>query len=328
MFYGKSRENDYPTLPLPGTAAASVLLLILSVAGVQLGWFSLLMTVAAGTAAAGILLLHRTPLSLTVPPVCAAAAALSAPDLMAAIPALLILPLGFCAALAVFSGWSRIRTVTVTAAATGAVGATAMTAVLAIRRLTPAAFLKSLQADAAAYLTSFTAVTETGTETAILTEESAAVLVSYGTLLSPAILVCGLFLMAYLTTGLLRRMLDLLGAGADFLPDGWRMIPGRASAAIYAAAQIVTYLCAVTPGGEALYYAFYNVSLIFLLPLSILGLTTLFRQFRTSEALGTTGRLALLFLALMIACAGLYWILTFAAYYGVYIVFRHGKSRL
>ena len=62
------------------------------------------------------------------------------------------------------------------------------------------------------------------------------------------------------------------------------------------------------------------------MPLSILGLTTLVSQFRRSESLGVSSRLALLFLALMIAAAGLYWFLTFAAFYGIYIVFRRENA--
>jgi len=66
----------------------------------------------------------------------------------------------------------------------------------------------------------------------------------------------------------------------------------------------------------------YNIVIVFMIPLALTGLAVLFGQLRSMENLGTLGRVAIVFLMVMVAAAGLYWFFTAAALYGNYIVFR------
>ncbi len=322
MLYGNSRRDGYPSLPWPGTIAASLLLILLTVLAVRFSVLSPLFTLLAGSVFAGILLLRRTPLALLAPIGAGLAAVLAAPSATAAILPVLFLPLGVVTAHAVRCGFDRMKAVAAAASASAAVGAAATAVILWAEGGSLASYAAAYKSRAILWLTSHTVLTDEGVRTAVLTEQSADVLISYGMLFTPAVLVCGLFLLAFGTTELLRRLLALLDAEADFLPDGWPLLPGRAAAVLYMISEGAVFLTAQIPDAEIPYYAFSNAALIFLTPLAILGITTLVRQFRHAEALGTLGRLALIFLTIMLAAAGLYWLLSFAAFYGIYLVFR------
>lgn len=326
MLYGNSRRDDYPSLPWPGTIAASVLLIILTALAVRFSVLSPLFTLLSGTVLAGILLLHRTPLSLLAPLGAGIAAVLAAPSAPAAVLPLLFLPLGVVTAHAVRCGFGRMKAIIAAASASAAVIAAVFAVMLWAEGTSLPLYIAELKNEAILWLTSHTVMTAEGVRAAVLTEQSAGILISYGMLFAPAFLVCGLFLLAFGTTGLLWRLLAILDAEEDFLPDGWHMMPGRAVAVLYMISQGAVFLTAQFPGAEIPYYAFYNAALIFLTPLSILGITTLVRQFRHSGSLGALGRLALVSLTIMLAVAGLYWLLTFAAFYGIYIVFRFKRS--
>ena len=319
---GTTRNTATLTLPLPGAAVLFGALLLLSCLSVHLGGFSIVTAAVSGAFLAVLLLFHRSLLTLFIPVICGLLIAFRAPDVLSAVLSFAFLPAGVSIAFSLRIGKSRMAAIAITTVSIGFVLAAAAAVLLAVQRISLSDFLLSLRTSAAEKLTSFTVVTADAGEMPLFTKESAAALVAYATLLAPAIAACLLFLVSYIATGIVRHMLIGMKADTFFLRDGWRMMPTKGMTVLYIAAQIFTFLFAAVPDARTLYYGCYNISLIFLLPLSILGLTTLVSQFYRSESLGVAGRLALLFLALMIAAAGLYWFLTFAAFYGIYIVFR------
>lgn len=311
-----------PTLPAAGAWVTAVLTILLTAAGAYIPLFSPLTIPLTGALAAGMILLSRSVLSVIAPLAAAVLGACIAQSSAAAVLCFLFLPIGFAAAFAVFMRMSRMTAVTVSACAAAFVGTISIASAILGSGLTPYAFFQSLKTKIVLWLTSHTVLTETGARMPILTEESANALVSYFTVLAPSILICSLFLLAYVSTGLLWKLICLLGAENDFFPHEWHLMPGRITAAVYLIAQPITFLCAILPDTRAFYYGFYNVSLVFMFPLALLGISTVFRQFRYAKSLGGASRAAIAAIVLMCAAAGLYWLLTFAAFYGIYIVFR------
>ncbi len=326
MKSGGDRTPVLPSLSAVGAVFASVILFAALAAGAHFPLLTLPLTAVAGAILAAMLLLHRTPLSVIAPLLCAALIAVLFKNGTAAVLTLLFLPIGFSAAFAVFMHMRRMQTVAVCGCASAFVGAVSLGASILASGQTPTAFFTSVKASLIHWLTSHTVLTETGERMPILTEASAQALLSYFTVLLPSLLICALFLLAYFATGLLKRILSRLGALEDFLPDGWELIPGKLTASIYLFTQPISFLCAALPDAQALYFGFYNVSLVFLLPLAILGLRVCIRHFRHTKSLGRIGKTALAALSLLLACAGLYWLLTFAAFYGVYLIFKAESS--
>ncbi len=321
-----ARNTAIPSLSLPGAAVLSGALLALSFLSVQLSGLFIITSAVSGALFCVLLLFHRSPVTLIAPALCAVLIACTAPDTVTAVVAFIFLPVGFSAAFSIRMWKSRMAAIAIISVAAAFVSAVSAAVLLVVRQIPLPVFLQTLRADCIRQLTELTVITADAGKMPIFTEESASILVSGITLLFPAIAGCALFLIAYISTGLVRRMLIHMEADVPFLQNGWRMIPTKGMAVVYIAAQISAFLFAAVPDAQALYYAFYNLSLIFLLPLSVLGLSTLFFQFRRAESLGAVSRLALVFLALMIAAAGLYWFLTFAAFYGIYIVFQREST--
>jgi len=321
-----TRNTALPSLPLPGAAMLFGALLLLSCLSVHAGGFFILTAAVSGAFLAVLLLFHRSILTLFIPLACALLIAFQAPNVLSAVPAFAFLPAGVSIAFSLRLGKSRMAAIAITSVSVGFVLAAAGAVLLVVQRISLSDFLLSLRTSLTEALTSFTVVTADAGEMPLFTEESAAALVTYATLLAPAIAACSLFLVSYIATVIVRRMLIGMKADTFFFKDGWRMMPTKGMTVLYIGSQIFTFLFAAVQDTQALYYGCYNLSLIFLMPLSILGLTTLVSQFRRSESLGVSSRLALLFLALMIAAAGLYWFLTFAAFYGIYIVFRRENA--
>ena len=326
MLNGGDRTPALPSLSAVGAVFAFVLLLAVTAVGACYPILALPLTAVSGGILAAVLLLHRAPLSVIAPFLCAGLCAVFAKNGTAAVLSFLFLPIGFASAFAVFMRMKRMQAIAVSGCAAAFVGAISLGATILASGLTPAAFFASVKEECIRFLTSHTVLTETGDRMPFLTEASADALISYFTLLLPAILICSLFLLSFFATGILRKILARLGAEADFLPGGWELMPGKLAAAVYLFTQPIAFLCAVLPDAQALYFGFYNVSLVFLLPLAILGITACIRHFRHTKSLGGLGKTALAALALLLAAAGLYWLLTFAAFYGVYIIFRTERS--
>ncbi len=326
VFNSTARNTALPSLSFPGVAVLFGALLVLSFLSVRVSGLFIVSAAVSGALLAVLLLFHRSPLTFIAPILSALLIALTAPSTAAAVLSLSFLPIGFSVAFAVRIGKNRMSAIAITSLATGSVSAVSAAALLAAQRISLDSFLESAREESIRFLTSHTVVTADAGEMPFFTEESAAALVSYITLLCPAIIGCTLFLLSYAATGIVRRMLTHMEADTLIPNDGWRMIPTRGMTVLYIGAQFAAFLFAAVPNAQALYYACYNLSMIFLLPLSILGFSTLLLQFRSAEALSVSSRLALIFLALMIAVAGLYWFLTFAAFYGIYIVFRHENA--
>ncbi len=325
MTNGSGKNAPLPYLSVPGALITSVFLLALSAAGALFPILALPLCAVSGALFAALLLLHRALLSVIAPLLCAALAAVLTNGI--AVPlAFLFLPIGFSAAFAVFVKMNRVRALTVSSCACAFVGAVSFLASIFACGDTPRTFLVSLRESAAAFLTSLTVLTENGIRMPILTKESAAAILSHITVLLPAIGICTLFLISYAATALLWKILRYLGADTDFLPDGWKFVPGIPAAAIYLFTQPITFLCASLPSAQPLYFGFYNVSLVFRFPLALFGIAACISLFCRKSALGGVGKAALAAMILMLFASGFYWFMTAAALYGIYLIFRTGRS--
>ncbi len=323
---GNGQKSCLPSLTVLGAVFTTVFLLLLCAVGAYFPLLSLPTAAVSGALLAGLLLLHRTPLSVIAPLLAATAGALLAKSSTGAILSFLFLPIGFSIAFSVHMRMNRMSAIAVTGCASAFVGAVCLGASVLASGLAPGAFFHSLKESLSDRLTSYTVMTETGVRMPILTEESADILLSLLTVLLPAIVICTLFLLAYAATGLLWKILSRLGAADDFLPEGFRMVPGKLTAAVYLISQPLTLLLLTFPDMRGLYYGVYNVSLVFLLPLAVFGISEFLHQFRHNKSLSGTSRAALIVLVIMLIVSGIYWLLTFAAYYGIYIVFRTSQA--
>jgi hypothetical protein len=161
----------------------------------------------------------------------------------------------------------------------------------------------------------------------VFSPEAAGMLLDILTPLIPSLLPIALLLMGTAVTGGVRLILASLGAQGDFLPNGWQIRAGKASAAIYCGAQLVLLLAITTPDAQTMYYAANNISLLFMTPLALTGFGSLPRLIRSLRDGGAAAKAAVAVLIVMLLLAGLYWLCTAAAFYGVYQTFAERTDK-
>ena len=320
------RRRELPALPLPGAAAASVILCLIAALSARSGLFALFSAAVSGTLFAALLLLYRSPFVLTVPAAASAAVIFCAHSALSAAAALIFIPLGCAASFAVYRGMSRLAASVLCASAVAVYAAVYGAALLIVLRMNPVQGGEVLRSSAEAWLASLTLPGPGGQAAVVFSAESAEILVDSLTPLLPSLAAGMLFFLGSAVTALLKRIIAVLGAGGDFFRDAWRIRAGRGCSAVYCGAQCAVLLAAATPRAEPLYYAAYNVAAIFMLPLAFCALGVLIRQLRSLDSVGAMTKAAAAVLAIMLAAAGIYWFFTAAALYGVYLAFRRAAD--
>ena len=310
---------------MPGAAAAILLYCLLAALSSQCGWLAFFPAAVSGAVLAALFLLHRTPFVLLAPLCAAAVVLLWAQGGISAGLSLLSVVLGCTGALSVYSGKSRLS-----ASVLGGVGCGICLMggggiILLCRGISFADAMPLLRDFLYAELIAMTLHLPGGTVLPVFSPEAAQTLLDMLTPLVPAIAGTLLFLMGYVSTGCLRLILSVLDAREDFLPDAWHLQPGRACASVYCGAQMFLLLALCTPGAESLYYAALNTAVLFMLPLAFAGFGSLLRLHRVFPSMGGTARAAVFCLAFMLLAAGIYWLFTAAAFYGVYLSFRRSS---
>jgi hypothetical protein len=250
---------------------------------------------------------------------------LFARDGLSAVLTLLSVVLGISVAGAVYGGKSRLFTSVLGGICCGMTGAAAGFILLLHRDLSLTDALTFLRSSLLEEFLALTLHFPDGHTLDVFSPEAAQVLLDTLTPLMPAILGTVLFFLGYISTGCLRMILTVLGAREDFLGDPWHLRAGRECAVLYCGAQLFLLLAILTPRAEALYYVCCNVSVLFMLPLALDGFGTLFRLSRTYPSMGTTARAAVVCLGIMLLAAGIHWLFTAAAFYGVYLAFRRER---
>ena len=317
-----ARRQQLPSLPAAGAVAAVLLLCLIASFCTQLGIFALPAVIAAGAILGALLLLHRTLLSvLSVLPLIGAVI-ISAPDVFSAALALLCIPLGIAAAAAVYRSMSRMAASVLTGFSAGFYLIASCGIRLAADGLTVREGAAAGRAALYNMLCAWQFTVPGGGRMAMFSPEAADALISYLIPVLPSVISAVLFLAGCAVCGIVQLVLAALGAKQDFFPEGWPMRAGTSCAVIWCTAQVLLLLAVTTPNARPMYYAVYNIVILFMIPLAMNGFTVLFGQLRSMETLGTLGRVAIVFLIMMIAAAGLYWFFTAAAIYGVYTVFR------
>ncbi len=317
-----ARRQQLPSLPAAGAAAAVVLLCLIASFCTQLGLFALPAAVSAGAIFGALLLLHRTLLSAAAVLPVSGAVILASPDALSAVLALLCIPLGVAAAAAVYRGMSRMAASVLTAVSAGGYLIAACGIWLLIGGMSVREGAEAGRTALYDMLCAWQITVPGGGRLAVFSPEAAEALLSYLIPILPAIASAVLFLVGGAVCGIVHLILTALGARQDFFPVGWPMRAGKSCAVIWCTAQILLLLAVTTPNARPMYYAAYNIVIVFMIPLALTGLAVLLGQLRSMETLGTLGRVAIIFLMVMIAAAGLYWFFTAAALYGIYIVFR------
>lgn len=320
------RREELPVLPLPGALVSTLILCLIAALTACCGAWAFLSAIAGGAILAALFLLHRSVLTVLTPLCTAAIAMLCADSTLSAISALLILPLGAAIAIAVYRGWGRLAASVLAAACGGSFLAVPGVILLRLRALSVSDAISLLRTRTAAQLAALTVPVESGERMAVFSAESAEILTNYLLPFLPAITVLTLLLTGCTVSALVYLILSGLGARADFFPGGWRFYANRAIAVIFCGAQLCVFLAATTPQAQPMYYASVNLALIFMMPLAGEGAFTLIRQLRTNDAIGTTTKIAVAVLTLMLLSTGLYWFCTAAALYGVYTVFRRTRG--
>ncbi len=320
-----ARRQQLPSLSAAGAAAAVLLLCLIASFCTQLGVFALPAAILAGGIFGTLLLLHRTPLSAAAILPVGGAVILFASDICGGVGAFLCIPLGFAAAAAVYRGMRRMAASVLTASVSGLYLVAAAGVWLISQRMTVREGAESAYRALYDSLCAWQLAVPGGRLT-VFSPEAAQTLTDSLVPLFPAVVCVCLFLSGCAVTGTVRLLIRALGADEDFFPYGWPMRATKSCAVIWCTAQLLLLLAVTTPHAQPMYYAAYNIVLIFMIPLALTGLSTLIRQLRFAETLGTLGRIAVVTLVLMIALAGLYWFLCAAALYGVYTVFRPGTD--
>ena len=319
------RRKQLPGLPFPGALAAVFLYCLLCALSSQCGPFALLGAAVSGSVPAALFLLHRTPFAAAVPLCAVGTVAVFAPNGFSAVLTLLSLVLGVTGAVAVYGEKSRLFAGVLGGICCGVSGAAAGGILLLQRNIPLSDALTLLRSSLLESFLSLTLHFPDGHTLPVFSPEAAQVLLDTLTPLMPALLGTVLFLMGYVSTGCLRMILTVLGAREDFLGDPWHLRAGRECALLYCGAQVFLLLSILTPRAEALYYVCCNVSALFMLPLAIDGFGTLFRLSRTYPSMGATARAAVFCLGIMLLAAGIHWLFTAAAFYGVYLSFRRAR---
>jgi len=320
------RRDQLPSLSLPGAAAAVLLYCLLAALTSQCGWFAFLPAAVSGAIPASLFLLYRTPFALLSPLFAAAAVLLLARDGISAVLALFSVVLGFTGAAAVYGGKSRLWASVLGGLGCGVCGSVAGVVFLLCRGETVSNVPHLLRDSLDRTLTAMTLHLPDGTVLPVFSPEAVQTLLDMLMPLVPAVAGTLLFLMGYVCTASLRLILSVLDARADFLPDAWHLQPGKECAVVYCGAQLFLLLAICTPGAQGLYYASLNTSVLFMLPLSLAGFGALMRLPRTFRSMGGTAKAAVCCLGIMLLAAGIYWLFTAAAFYGVYLSFRRPSS--
>jgi len=319
------RRKELPVLPLPGAAAAVFLLCLTASISGQCGIFALPLTVIGGVLLAGVLLLHRSVLSLCAPFLAGGIIILCASDVPAAVVSSLILPFGCAAAAAVYRGAGRMSA-SVACALCGGVFLFAVGAVYCLfSGITLSEAAEFLSGWLAEEFMELTVPVPGAGMLPLFSEEAVSALVKTLIPVLPMAFAWLLFLPGCAVTGLLRLLFVLLKADREYLPDPWYLRAGRAAALIYCAAQMLLLAALTVPDGRALVYSAYNTAGIFMLPLALHGCSALVLEFRFHRDIGILTKIAVAALGLMFLAAGIYWFFTAAAWYGIYIIFHRAK---
>ncbi len=317
-----ARRQQLPSLPAAGAVASVLLLCLIASFCTQLGVFALPAAVLAGAILGSLLLLRRTLLSVAAILPVIGAVILFAPDILSAVLTLVCIPLGIAAAAAVYRGMSRMAASVLAAVSAGGYLIIACGICLVLEGMTAAEGAEAGRTALYGLLCSLQFTVPGGGKLAVFSPEAAETLLTYLIPVFPAIVSAVLFLVGCAVCGIVLLIITALGARQDFFPAGWPMRAGKSCGVIWCTAQVLLLLAVTTPNARPMYYAVYNIVIVFMIPLALTGLAVLFGQLRSMENLGTLGRVAIVFLMVMVAAAGLYWFFTAAALYGNYIVFR------
>jgi hypothetical protein len=320
------KRKQLPSLSVPGALAACFVYCLLAALSAQCGVLTLFPACISGGILAAVMLLCRNPLAVAAPVCGSGAILLFARDGLSAALALLSVMMGIMVAGCVFLSRSRLYTTVLGALVAGLGGGVFLLAFLVRHGAALQQASELLRNFLQEILSVMVIRFPTGKELTVFSPEAVQVLLDMLLPLLPAIIGITLFLASYLAGGSLRLILTVLGARADFFSDGWQLLVGRECAAVYCGAQLFLLLAITTPQAEILYYASYNTALLCMIPLALCGFGALFRLLRTVPALGTTAKAAIICLAVMLLAAGLYWLFTAAAFYGVFLSFGRKSS--
>ncbi len=316
-----------PSLPLPGQVILALLVVALTALHARLDVGAYLFLPLPGAACVLLFLLsgpgHLTCLLtlLAVP-----AAFLAAPDAVSALRALVTLPVAFAIAVAVTKRTGRMAVIIIGAGVAAAWAAGIFGLTLLIGQTTLSAWMDSFREELISTLTSVSLPDASGTMTMLFSEESAELTTRATIMVLPTVLCWLFFLASWFTTVLTKTALRLLGAERAAFTKGWRMRADRASAVLFVVFQLLSFLFSLGSKTESLYYAFSNLTMIFLLPLAFVGLEEIVIRFRTSDRFSPMTRLAAIFLVVMIAVAAMYFLLFAAALYGAVLSFRRQNA--
>lgn len=321
-----ARAGELPRVPLPGSLAALVLLGLFASIGAQ-GWIlAIPCALVCGALYSAIRLLRRTVLADVGGLVCLALVFFLHPDPCGALIFLSALPAAVMQ-LSLYRGRSRLYAIAAASVSEAALLAAVFFAFCLFTDKSAAVLVRSAAETAAAQLAAWTVVTADGVTARVFSEETALLLVRYTLCLSPSICAVLLFLANWFRSLLLRLTVRSLGAGEDFLPDGWELRAGPGCAAVFCTALLTLFLAATTQGAQGVYYAACNVTWTFGCPMALYGASVLVCRIRSLSSVGAFTKVAAVFLLFMIALAGITWLIAASALYGAYTAFRSAWHR-
>lgn len=159
-----------------------------------------------------------------------------------------------------------------------------------------------------------------GAEQNLLSHESATQVVRYLSLLAPSILSLSVMGVAFLAAKTLYGFFVLFGI-TDLLRDPkWMINPKKSTAYVYCFSYIMAFLFSTSQGMEGIYFAFYNISVIFTAPMAVSGLREMKRKIlKNTSSIARAGWVVLI---LIVFTVNMTLIFTIAAFFGVFTILK------
>jgi len=180
----------------------------------------------------------------------------------------------------------------------------------------PAEFIAQLAESLTAQLASIEVMTEQGLAY-VFDENSAAILVRYAFLVSPAFFAISALILCWCAAKLFRLLSRLIGGGCAF-SEPWHIEASAADGVMFTAAYFLAFLFSTSPDFELAYYIAGNLAAVYMpfLLLTTVHAASRFLRNRISPGL----RILCLLLLLLLIAAGSNLLITTASCFGAYLV--------
>lgn len=169
-------------------------------------------------------------------------------------------------------------------------------------------------------ITSMTLTSYDGVEQTVFSHEAAVQIVNYISIMSPALIILSLMGTAFLSAKTLYGFFVLFGI-TDLLRDHkWMINPRKSTAVVYCISYLFAFLFSTAKGMDVLYFAAYNVSVIFSAPMAVCGFREILKKISKNASAKIKLAWVVLFIFIFIGSTSLF--IAVAAFFGVFTTLK------